>query len=144
MISRALSAALVAGFLAACVASLLQSAWTTPLILKAETYERHASATVAQPMIVLAHMHEAAPKDDADEWKPAEGLPRAAFTGLATLVSGVGYALVLLALLLAAGREPDLPTTLRWAVGRSSDHSESRGRSGCRPARGALSPASPS
>ena len=117
MISRVLSAALVAGFLAACVASVLQFAWTTPLIVKAETYERHASASIAEPTIVLAHVHEAAPKSEAEEWKPAEGLPRTAFTGLATLVSGVGYALLLLALMLAAGREPDLPTALRWAVG---------------------------
>jgi cobalt transporter subunit CbtA len=123
MILRVLKAALVAGFLAACVAATLQTFLTSPLILQAETYEKaavpetHATA-YGSSLLHLAHTGHA-PADAAEEraWEPGEGLPRIAFTALATLVSGVGYASILAALILAAGRGFDLQTTLRWAIG---------------------------
>ncbi|MFJ7439614.1 CbtA family protein [Methylorubrum thiocyanatum] len=124
MITRLLSAALVAGFLASVVATGLQLALTSPLILQAETYEgegahaAHAPSFDAAPavqfaaLIVPAHAHahgEGGHDHDhgkADEWQPAPGLQRMAFTGLATLVGGVGYALLLAAVMLALRREP--------------------------------------
>ena len=122
MILRVLKAALVAGFLAACVAATLQTFLTSPLILQAETYENAAApeahAAGLGGLLHLAHVQHA-PSDSADEsaWEPGEGFPRIAFTALATLVSGVGYALILAALILAAGRRFDMQTTLRWAIG---------------------------
>ena len=140
MIARLLTAALVAGFLAACVASVLQMVLTTPLILQAEAVERHAGSggsagafawpalgretshgvirrahvhEVRHPPVILAHV----PGVDAEAWSPAQGLSRTLFTGLASLVSGVGYALVLGALILAVGAEPGIGRTLPWAVG---------------------------
>ncbi|TNC16278.1 cobalt transporter [Methylobacterium terricola] len=120
MTKRLLAAALVAGFLAACVASALQFALTSPLILAAEKYEtaetvapaRHA---FANPLIVLAH----AGHDHGGEpqWQPAPGLPRLAFTALATLVSGVGYALLLGAVLVASGREVTPGEALKFGIG---------------------------
>ncbi|MGO4525090.1 CbtA family protein [Microvirga sp. 2MCAF35] len=123
MIARVIKAALVAGFLAACVAATLQTLLTSPLILQAETYEKaaapeaHAGAGFGG-LLHLAHVQHA-PADSGEEgaWEPGEGLPRIAFTALATLVSGVGYAAILVALILAAGRRFDLQTTLRWAIG---------------------------
>ncbi|MGF3023171.1 CbtA family protein [Methylobacterium aquaticum] len=120
MTKRLLAAALVAGFLAACVASALQFALTSPLILAAEKYEA-AEAIVpthhafANPLIVLAH----AGHDPGGEpqWQPAPGLPRLAFTALATLVSGVGYALLLGAVLVAAGREVTPSEALKFGIG---------------------------
>lgn len=120
MIVRMLSAALVAGFLASVVATGLQLALTSPLILQAETFEgghSHASAAPNAPpaaitfaaLIVPAHAHghgDGADGAKSDEWEPAPGLPRMAFTGLATLVGGVGYALLLAAVMLALRREP--------------------------------------
>jgi cobalt transporter subunit CbtA len=119
MISRTVSAALVAGFLAACVATVLQLTWTTPLILQAETFEAHAAAPA---LVVLAHAgvntgHGDAHAAEEKGWKPPEGLPRAAFTGLATLVSGVGYAFLLIAVMLALGVEPTQSSALRFALG---------------------------
>ncbi|QRE73947.1 CbtA family protein [Methylobacterium aquaticum] len=120
MTKSLLAAALVAGFLAACVASALQFALTSPLILAAEKYEtaetvapaRHA---LANPLIVLAH----AGHDHGGEpqWQPAPGLPRLAFTALATLVSGVGYALLLGAVLVATGRTVTPSEALRFGIG---------------------------
>lgn len=129
MISRLLSAALAAGFLAAVVTTGLQLSLTSPLILAAERYEtRDAQAMQALP-IVHAHLHLApglhlahgghdhgAAPDSAPAWQPGEGLPRMLFTGLATLVGGVGYALLLGALMLALGREPTPERALAFAI----------------------------
>lgn len=125
MTKRLLAAALVAGFLAACVASILQFALTSPLILAAEKYEtaetvapaRHA---LANPLIVLAHAGHGQAGDGhggEPQWQPAPGLPRLAFTALATLVSGVGYALLLGAVLVAAGREVTPGEALKFGIG---------------------------
>ena len=111
MIIRLLSAALVAGFLAAVVATGLQLALTSPLIIAAERYETQASAAPRLPspasLIVRVHGgHDHGTKDPsvaggeaAPDWQPGPGLPRMAFTALATLVGGVGYALLLGAVL---------------------------------------------
>jgi cobalt transporter subunit CbtA len=118
MTVRLLSAALVAGFLAACVASLLQFTLTSPLILRAETYEKRAEAP--RSLIVLAHATGTSEGHDghaAGEWEPGEGLPRLAFTALATLVSGIGYALLLGAALVAHGRGSVPDGALRFALG---------------------------
>src|SRR6478735_10081567 len=128
MILRVLKAALVAGFLAACVAATLQTFLTSPLILQAETYEKAAApearAAGYGSLVQLAHLQSAQlhlihEQHGADEgaWEPGEGFPRIAFTALATLVSGVGYAAILAALLLASGREFNPQTALRWAIG---------------------------
>ncbi|GLS46168.1 CbtA family protein [Methylobacterium brachythecii] len=112
MIIRLVSAALVAGFLAAVVATGLQFALTSPLILKAEVYEEQDAkhtALEALPfagLIVHAHGGENHEHGAAAEWQPAPGFERMAYTGLATLVGGVGYALLLGAVMLALRREP--------------------------------------
>ncbi|MEH3118315.1 MAG: CbtA family protein [Methylorubrum populi] len=119
MITRLLSAALVAGFLASVVATGLQLALTSPLILQAETYEGEGAHAALAPspavsfaaLIVPAHAHSHGEgghdHGSADAWQPAPGLQRMAFTGLATLVGGVGYALLLGAVMLALRREPN-------------------------------------
>ena len=137
MIIRLLSAALVAGFLAAVVATGLQLALTSPLIIAAERYETHAALDLQAPderpasalPILLAHAHsgheagqgsgqesgqESGQADSA--WQPGPGLPRMAFTGLATLIGGVGYALLLGAVMLACGRAPTPERALGFAV----------------------------
>ncbi len=122
MILRLLSAALAAGFLAAIVATGLELALTSPLIVAAERYETPAPGQAAQAPpralpIVLAHAgHDHAPPEAAPEWQPAPGFQRMAFTGLATLVGGVGWALILGAVLLACGREPTLQTGVAFAL----------------------------
>ena len=122
MIWRVFSAALLAGFLAACVASGLQALWTTPLIVESEVLERRAAAGAPSPTgLASAHLtaEHAGPHETVLEhgWRPADGLQRAALTSLATLISAVGYALVLLALLLGTGATPTLETSLRWSLG---------------------------
>jgi cobalt transporter subunit CbtA len=127
MISRLLSAALAAGFLAAVVTTGLQLSLTSPLILEAERYENHEAQAAQNALpalpIVHAHLHLAhgghdhgAAPDAPRAWQPGEGLPRMLFTGLATLVGGVGYALLLGAVMLALGREPTPERALGFAI----------------------------
>ncbi|GEO97654.1 CbtA family protein [Methylobacterium haplocladii] len=123
MIIRLLSAALVAGFLAAVVATGLQFALTSPLILKAEVYEEQAGkqASLSSPfarLIMPAHgdAHGHGDPGAAQEWEPSPGLERMAYTGLATLVGGVGYALLLGAVMLALKREPSPETGLALGI----------------------------
>lgn len=108
MIVRLVSAALVAGFLAAVVSTGLQLALTSPLILKAETYEGQAAVPQARAaLFVPVHGDpHGEGHGSAEHWQPAPGLARMAFTGLATLVGGIGYALLLGAAMLGLRREP--------------------------------------
>ncbi len=84
--------AAVAGILAGLGMTVAQQLATVPLILKAEVYEgapaAHDHADVAQP---AAHEHE------GGGWQPADGFERTAFTLLANVVTGVGFALLLIA-----------------------------------------------
>lgn len=112
MIIRLLSAALAAGFIAAAVVSGLELTLTSPLILAAERYE-HAEpshqASKALP-IVLAHGgHEHATPEAAPEWQPAEGLPRMAFTALATCLAFAIAGFGSVALAPGLGLPPELP-----------------------------------
>lgn len=92
----------IAGVLAALALTLLQTAWITPLILQAETYES------AEPSTESAHDHSAHEHAAADheathehghhhdgEWKPHDGLQRTFFTFISNTVMGVAYALML-------------------------------------------------
>lgn len=118
MIIRLLSAALAAGFLAAVVVTGLELTLTSPLIVAAERYETKQTHQADRGLpVVLAHAgHDHATPDAAPEWQPGEGLPRMAFTALATLVGGVGYALMLGAAILACGREPTRQVGVAFAI----------------------------
>ncbi|MDF2600936.1 MAG: cbtA [Methylobacterium brachiatum] len=118
MIIRLLSAALAAGFLAAVVVTGLELTLTSPLIVAAERYEHQQTHQAERGLpIVLAHAgHDHAAPDAAPEWQPGEGLPRMAFTALATLVGAVGYALLLGAAILACGREPTRQVGVAFAI----------------------------
>src|SRR5512143_708757 len=88
--------AAIAGVLAGLGMTVAQQLTTVPLILKAEIYEEKGAATPA-------HDHgDAAAQSAAHEhgeggWQPADGFERTAFTLLANIVTGVGFALLLIA-----------------------------------------------
>jgi len=86
--------AAIAGILAGLGMTVAQQLTTVPLILKAEVYESegtpaaHDHGESAQP---AAHEHE------HGAWQPEDGFERTAFTLLANIVTGVGFALLLIA-----------------------------------------------
>ena len=106
--------ALLAGFAAACVLTLVQVFTTTPLILQAETYEQQTATPEAIPAHAVAqhehagvHSHEHAQEahtqsedhhHDPEAWAPDDGWQRTLSTASANLLMGVGYALLLVGL----------------------------------------------
>jgi cobalt transporter subunit CbtA len=98
---RILLTALLAGLLSGAVATVLHNLGTVPIILQAETYEQAAEAhghpagapsAVAQapvPTPADTHAH------DDEGWSPADGAERIGYTLLADLLTGIGFALLL-------------------------------------------------
>lgn len=113
MLARILSVGLLAGLVAGLLVAVLQQVTTTPLIVAAEVFETkmsdHPAATAQK-----AHDHRTHEHDEG--WKPADGLPRLFYTSLATIVTAVGLALVLLAAMVVAGEKIDERRALAWAI----------------------------
>lgn len=125
MVTRVLTVSILAGLLAGLLISALQHVTTTPLILKAETYEAAlrtqstpmAAAFDGQARIQLAHGPAGhAGHAGEPEWKPQDGLQRTAFTSLVTIGTAIGFAALLLAGMIAANEEIDQRRALAWAV----------------------------
>lgn len=101
--------AAIAGLLASFAMTALQTYSTVPLILKAETFEGaapahdHGAATEAAPAATEAAPAAAAHEHDESAWAPADGFERFFFTFLANVVSGIGFALLLVAVSEFAG-----------------------------------------
>ena len=108
MIQRLLAVGLLAGLLAGLAVAALQHVTTTPLILSAEVYETAAEQAHAG---AATHEHE-----HAHAWEPAPGLERAAATSVATGVTSVGYAFVLLALMLLSGEKIEPKRAALWGA----------------------------
>lgn len=101
--------AALSGLIAGLVLAAVQNFTTVPLILKAETYENAAPAhnhgAAAAPAAhdhapgTPAHDHApvaaAEAHDHGDGWAPADGFERIFFTSMANVVSGIGFALIL-------------------------------------------------
>lgn len=119
--------AAVAGLLAGLLMTVLQHAATTPLILKAETFEAAEEAPPAAGTPDHAaghdhgpgaadHDHPVAGHDHGDEWAPADGIERFAFTAAANVVGAIGFALVLVALSEVAGGLSGWRDGLAWGL----------------------------
>jgi cobalt transporter subunit CbtA len=121
MVNRVLAVSLLAGLLAGLLVAALQHVTTTPLILKAETYEAALRAVVpsqaafsGDAKIILAHGSEA--HGDQAEWTPQDGLQRTLFTSLVTIATAIGFAALLLAGMIAANDVIDERRALIWAA----------------------------
>lgn len=103
--------AAIAGLLSGLVLAAMQSFTTVPLILQAEVYEEaggghdHGSAhnMPGMEMSAPATAEAAAPAGEKEAWEPADGFERMGFTVLANIVTGIGFALILVAVSEFAG-----------------------------------------
>jgi cobalt transporter subunit CbtA len=86
--------AAIAGVIAGLGMTVAQQLTTVPLILKAEIYEEQGAT-------LPAHDHGAT--QGKESWEPADGCERTAFSLLANIVTGVGFALLLIAISELAG-----------------------------------------
>ncbi len=124
MVTRVLAVSILAGLLAGIIVAALQNFTTTPLILKAETYENAMAAPASSPAafngearIILAHGGaEHAEGAEHDEWKPQDGIQRILFTSAATVGTAIGFAALLLAGMIAAGDTIDPRRALIWGA----------------------------
>jgi cobalt transporter subunit CbtA len=101
---RLVFAALCAGLLSGVFVTLAHQICTVPLILQAETYE-----TPPERAMAAAHEHPSA-------WEPENGAERTAYTLLADILTGVGFALLLEAGLTLRGGEVDWRQGLLWGL----------------------------
>lgn len=109
MFSRMFYTALLAGLISGLFVTAAQNLRQIPLIHLAETYE------AAEP----AHDHGAANSahtHEAEAWEPEDGLERTAFTALANVLAGIGYALVLVAAFALFG-VTDVKSGVFWGLG---------------------------
>jgi cobalt transporter subunit CbtA len=126
MVTRVLTVSLLAGLLAGLIVAALQHVTTTPLILKAETYEAalrmqapSQAAFAGEARIILAHgteSHGTESHGDHAEWKPQDGLQRTLFTSLVTIATAIGFAALLLAGMIASNDRIDERLALIWAA----------------------------
>lgn len=95
--------AALAGLLAGLFVTALHQVGTVPVILKAEVYEQAAEAPAAAPAghdhAAAGHDHAAAAAHEHDHdsaaWEPQDGFERTGYTALADILTGIGFALLL-------------------------------------------------
>jgi cobalt transporter subunit CbtA len=93
--------------------TVAQQLTTVPLILKAEVYEGAPPPPPqgdAPPAPAGAHEH------GDDGWAPADGVERTAFTAAANIVTGIGFALLLVAVSELFGGIRDWRQGLFWGL----------------------------
>lgn len=135
MLTRILGVSLLAGALAGVLVAGVQHFTTVPLILKAEVYEKpEASSAIdtgvtrtswsfggAQVLLAQTetsgHDHSAGEHSDHEAWEPADGIERTLYASLATIGTGVGFALMLLAIMIVSGVEITVRSATLWGLG---------------------------
>jgi cobalt transporter subunit CbtA len=126
MIQHLLKAGFIAGLAVGLAIAVLQHFTTSQLILQGEVYEKaaehhqHAGLNRSGLPILLVHDHsaDAAATEPADDegWQPQDGWQRITATSVATVATSIGYALILLAAMLAAGASITPRTALLWGL----------------------------
>ena len=129
MTGRIFAVALLAGLAAGLAVSVLQHFTTTPIILHAETFEGkapgggHAALDLEQrglagARVILAHATGDHAKEGAstEPWSPEDGLERTLFTSLANVLTAIGFALVLTALMFMRGKPVSGREGVLWGI----------------------------
>jgi cobalt transporter subunit CbtA len=128
MLQRILISAIGAGFCVGLLIAAVQHFTTTPLIIAAEAYEgsgdghhdpaaaSHAPSFAPPGYVAIALASEAAATEAGEPWAPADGIERTAFTSLATVLAGIGFALMLVAAMVLRGGQIDGRTGLLWGI----------------------------
>jgi cobalt transporter subunit CbtA len=122
MFRRLFIAAASAGLLSGLFVTLVHQVTTVPVILQAEVYEKGADEkaaadAAAAPAASTAESHDGHDHDhDGAEWEPRDGFERTAYTVGADLLTGIGFALLLIAGFAVSGRPIDWRQGLYWGL----------------------------
>ncbi|HEX6957039.1 MAG TPA: CbtA family protein [Ferrovibrio sp.] len=111
--------AALGGLLAGLIATTIHQFGTVPLILQAEVYEtaaaaaphQHAADQPAHEHATLSDHHH-----DTEAWEPEDGLERTGYTALADVLTGIGFALLLVCAYVLSGREIGWRQGLLWGL----------------------------
>ena len=118
LFQRLFFAVLIAGLIAGAAMTALQQWRVVPLIVAAEAYEGEEAP--AHDAAVAEHTHEAGtPAHDhggADEWVPADGFERSAFTVATGMFAALGFAFVLSAISVLSGIEVTARNGVLWGL----------------------------
>jgi cobalt transporter subunit CbtA len=121
MIARVLWVGVIAGLIAGALATGVQMARLVPLIQIAEEYESaaihvHDQGAAEAPVSAMAASTPAAGVHEHEsEWEP-EGFLRTALTAGASILTGIGYGLLLVATMILVGRPLDVRAGLLWGL----------------------------
>ena len=122
MLRKILTAAIFAGVLSGLGISIVQEFTTTPLILHAEEYEnaegpaRNRLARYTPASFILTDAGETHDAARIEDWAPQAGLERLVFTGLSNIITGVGFALILVACFVLYGKPVNGRQGVIWGM----------------------------
>ncbi len=105
MLAKMILSTVVAGLLAGLILAGLQYVRLTPLIEAAEVYETpetQAIAEASKPCVETMPGMKMCSDDERPSWKPDEGWQRTLATTTASLLTGAGYALLLVGISMVA------------------------------------------
>lgn len=113
--------AALAGLIAGLVATAAHQLGTVPLILQAEVFEQAGGEQAGGAAGHHHHgpdaaSHDAAGHHDEEAWAPQDGLERAGYTALGDVLTGIGFALLLVCAYVISGREVDWRRGLLWGL----------------------------
>ena len=124
MFRRILITALLAGFSGGLGISVVHQFTTAPIILHAEAFESegapdgHKHGVLKKVPNSLLHLVQAkeSPSTENHVWAPAGRLERTLYSTLANILTGIGFALILVACIALSGRHVDGRTGVLWGI----------------------------
>lgn len=119
MLGRIAVAALVAGAVAGVFFWAAHMVKVVPLVIQAEVYEDQTAGGHSHAAEASANARQAASEQPAaaeEEWGPAEGFERAAYTLMADLLLSIGFAFILCAAFALSGRAIDWREGAVWGI----------------------------
>jgi cobalt transporter subunit CbtA len=111
--NRIVIVAALAGLIAGVFVTAAHHFGTAAIIAKAEVFEKAADAAAPMTSSDMAGMSHS---DGSAMWEPKDGFERTAFTVLADMLTGIGFALLLASAFVLSGRDVDWRKGIYWGL----------------------------
>ncbi|MEE2698826.1 MAG: CbtA family protein [Pseudomonadota bacterium] len=108
--------ALLVGVIAGGLSTAVQFFQVIPIIISAEAFEGEGETAPASTSEKTEHNHASHDHATEEEWGPEDGLERTAYTLLTNILTAIGFALLILAAIVAS-QKPDDDSKLKWHHG---------------------------